>query len=472
MVFNLTKMRSHILCTLNSSVFALLLFFASCTSKQADSSSFVGSPISSRPADSTYMAAGIYAAYPGPQQEELTLAPQGYEAYYISLYNRHGSRYQPSNDRYQHTLDRLQEAHQRGALTPYGESLLPQIQQLCDSCLGHGGQLSSVGQQQLKGIGQRMANRFPEIFSRTMDNGSHRCHVRARASIVPRCSASAQSFLAGLNASNVSFNADTANMAYIAYDTPAMRQLGAKDAPWQSDYREYMRTHVDKQRIISAIFADAADLDSLQTVIDLYWLAVGMQDVDVPGCDLSQVFTTAELLSCWQCVNYRMYVCNACCPQSQGIPAASASTLLQNIIERADEALDTDTVAADLRFGHDSNLLRLLALMRIQGATAQVEHPAQAWLQWPDYALSPMGANLQLIFYRPTVSNASSQSTTASETTPTVLVKLLHNEGEVLLDAPLQPVTGPYYDWRELREYLLAQLSATATDATYTINIQ
>lgn len=440
---------------------ASLLASCSFSTKKGQESLVIGSPIASRFCDSTYMAAGIYAAYPGPQQEVLTATPDGYEAYYISLYNRHGSRYQPSDARYQNTLDRLIEAHNRGGLTPFGESLVPQIQLLCSECLGHGGQLSSVGQRQLNGIGKRMAERFPEVFSRTMPDSEKSRLVRARASIVTRCGVSAQSFLMGLNATNVSFNADTANMAYIAYDTPAMRQLGAKDAFWQEEYHQYMRTNVDKRRIISAIFSDATNLDSLQTVIDLYWLTVGMQDIDVPGCDLSKVFTTQELISCWQCVNYRMYICNASNPESQGVPARSASTLLQNIIERADEALTSDSVAADLRFGHDSNLLRLLALMRIEGATAEVEHPSQAWEKWPDYALSPMGANLQLVFYRHT-----------TDSTQPILVKLLHNEGEVLIDASIKPISGPYYLWSDLREFLLTQVSTEENDATFTVNIQ
>jgi len=439
-----------------SSLLLPLLLLASCSTKQETTT--VGSPVTSRAADSVIMASGIYAAYPGPQQEALTPAPEGYEAYYISLYNRHGSRYQPSDARYANTLERLQEAHAHGALTPHGESLIPRIQQLCGSCLGHGGQLSSVGMRQLTGIGQRMAERFPEVFNRTHEDRP--CHVRARASIVTRCGMSAQSFLMGLKAENVSFNADTCNMAYIAYDTPEMRQLGAKDAFWQEEYHLYMRTHVNKDRIISSIFSDATGIDTLKTVIDLYWLVVGMQDVDVPGCDLSDVFTNEELLQCWQCVNYRMYICNANCPQSEGIPAASASSLLENIVERADEALATDTVAADLRFGHDSNLLRLLALIRLQGATAEVDHPSEAWRQWPDYALSPMGANLQLIFYR-----------SASPDAP-VLVKLLHNEGEVLIDAPIQPVTGPYYAWNDLRLFFLAQILSTDRDDAITVHIQ
>ena len=108
---------------------------------------------------------GIYAAYPGAPKDSLTPAPAGYEAFYVSNYNRHGSRYQPNDSRYVNTLKRLQDGHQRGVLTEYGESLIPRIQLLCDSCLGHGGQLSSVGVEQLVGIGARMGRNFREVFA-------------------------------------------------------------------------------------------------------------------------------------------------------------------------------------------------------------------------------------------------------------------------------------------------------------------
>lgn len=411
-------------------------------------------------------ASGIYAAYPGPQQADLTPAPEGYEPFYFSNYNRHGSRYQPNNDRYQHSLDRLMVGHDEGRLTAFGESLLPSLQLLCDSCLGHGGQLSSVGTKQLYGIGQRVVQRFPEIFARKINESDRLCHVRSRASVVPRCGASAKAFLAGFEEQlglpiNLDYSADSIHMAYIAYDTPQMRQLGSREAAWQSAYEEYKHTNVDCTPIIRRLFTDASGLDTLQTVIDLYWLVVGMQDVDVPGCNLDGVFTAEELRSCWQCVNYRMYICNANCPQSRGIPAASASTLLQNIIERADEAIASDTVAADLRFGHDSNLLRLLALARIQGATAEAVHPSKAWEVWPDYALSPMGANLQLVFYR-----------NPNEAEQPILIKFLHNENEVLLDTPIQTVSEPYYRWEDVRAFFVSQLSHEITDDIVTVHIQ
>ena len=134
---------------------------------------------------------------------------------------------------------------------------------------------------------------------------------------------------------NALVKTDSADMAYIAFDSPEMKALSSKEASGQQDYARFKVEHVNCDRFIQAIFKDATGVDTLNMVIDLYWLVVGMQDVDVPGCDLSDVFTPEELLQCYQCVNYRMYICNANCPRSNNIPAQSASTLLKNIIESA-----------------------------------------------------------------------------------------------------------------------------------------
>ena len=196
--------------------------------------------------------------------------------------------------------------------------------------------------------------------------------------------------------------------------------------------------------------------------IDLYWLVVGMQDVDVPGCDLSDVFTPEELLQCYQCVNYRMYICNANCPRSNNIPAQSASTLLKNIIESADAAIATDTIAAHLRFGHDSNLLRLITAMHLHNAVNAESDPSKYWQAWQEYTLSPMAANVQLIFYRS--SNPSNPSS--------VLVRILLNEYETLLDADLQPIQNCFYRWSELKAFWQRQIVDNGADGLGTVNIQ
>ena len=429
-----------------------------------------------------HLLGGIYAAYPGAPEEDLTPAPAGNEAFYVSNYNRHGSRYQPSDARYVNTLKRLQDGHKRGVLTEYGESLIPRIQLLCDSCLGHGGQLSSVGVEQLVGIGARMGRRFREVFAQTMPGDKERRKfVSARASVVPRCGASMNAFCTGLEstyfdcfpaiAPNTVAKTDSADMAYIAYDSPDMKALSSRDAPWQKDYDRFKVEHVNRDRFIQAIFKDATGVDTLNMAIDLYWLVVGMQDVDVPGCDLSDVFTPEELLQCYQCVNYRMYICNANCPRSNNIPAQSASTLLKNIIESADAAIATDTIAAHLRFGHDSNLLRLITAMHLHNAANAESDPSKYWQAWQEYTLSPMAANVQLIFYRPSNPSNSSNPSNPSNLSP-ILVRILLNEHEILLDADIQPIQNCFYRWSDLKAFWQRQIVDNGADGLGTVNIQ
>lgn len=62
-------------------------------------------------------------------------------------------------------------------------------------------------------------------------------------------------------------------------------------------------------------------------------------------------------------------------------------------------------------------------------------------LAWQDYRVSPMGANLQLIFYRDKKSD--------------ILVKFLLNESEVTL--PLKNKTVPYYSWNMVKDFLEKQ---------------
>ena len=117
-----------------------------------------------------------------------------------------------------------------------------------------------------------------------------------------------------------------------------------------------------------------------------------------------------------------------------------AANLLRNIVQSADRALASGRPCAHLRFGHDTHLIRLLALMGVEGCDGRETDPERFHLAWQDYRVSPMAANLQLVFFRRAADDD-------------VLVLLLHNEREVRL-AGLSPLSGPYYRWADLRQYL------------------
>ena len=123
----------------------------------------------------------------------------------------------------------------------------------------------------------------------------------------------------------------------------------------------------------------------------LYWIASDMQDVELP-LSFYDLFEKEELFGIWQSVNYRMYICNANAPVNQGAAPESAKSLLKNIIESADRAIREGTPCATLRFGHDTNLIRLLALMqsrRMLQIKKQIRPILPGLARFP---CSPMGA--------------------------------------------------------------------------------
>lgn len=173
----------------------------------------------------------------------------------------------------------------------------------------------------------------------------------------------------------------------------------------------------------------------------LYWIAADMQNVEL-NLSLYDIFEYEELIGVWKTVNARMYVCNAAAPLNGGLMPRCAVPLLRNILESADAAIKKGTPAADLRFGHDTHLIRLLALMQIEGCSNQETDMEKFHLAWQDYRVSPMGANLQLVFYR----NGKND----------VLVKFLLNENEVTL--PIKGGKVLYYSWEEAKAFLGKQV--------------
>lgn len=380
----------------------------------------------------------IYYAYPGPQQEVLSAAPKGYTPFYISHYGRHGSRFQPSDERYQVVLETLEKAYLEQNLTSLGEDVLSCAHKLWIIARGNGGMLTKVGEKQHQEIAARMYERFPEVFA------SHKA-IEARSSIVPRCKASMEAFCGSLKTKdallNISLETKEEFMSYIANDTPEQKAFEKNEEAWHGEWEKYEKEHIDGARLLKTIFKDPTNIDEYKFTTNLYWLAIGMQDLPT-DLSLIELFTNEELYNIWLTINYRMYICNADAPVANGIALDAAKPLLRNIIDKANSAIKNGDECATLRFGHDSHLIRLLALMGIEGCAAKVSDVNEIENQWQDFYISPMAANLQMIFYQ------NKQGA--------VIVKILHNENEVTL--PLKGINGKYYRWKDVQTYLLSRL--------------
>lgn len=389
-------------------------------------------------------AGGVYLAYPKVEAKQ-TPAPKGYKPFYVSHYGRHGSRYLLGDGDYQWIVQLMTKADAINGLTPLGKDVLQRLQLVWKETEGHGGDLTPLGVRQHQGIAERMSKNFPEVF-----RGKR--HVSARSTVVYRCAMSMVAFgdrLKGLNPQlDINYEMSEKYMSYLNYHTDRSNAFThGEKGPWVEEYRKFEAAQVKPDRLVSSLFSNAdfirCEVNPANLMWGLYWIAVDMQDIETP-LSFYDIFTAQEMFDLWQCVNYRFYICNANPLASKGLVMANAKTLVENIIESADSAMKNRSIAATLRFGHDGNVIPLLALLQIENFDVAVAGPAEVYKHWCDFKATPMASNIQLVFFE----NKSGD----------VLVKFLHNEKEVHI--PVKTDIWPYYHWNEVKEYYQKRLSA------------
>lgn len=389
-------------------------------------------------------AGGVYLAYPKVEAKQ-TPAPKGYKPFYVSHYGRHGSRYLLGDGDYQWIIQLMTKADAVNGLTPLGKDVLQRLQLVWKETEGHGGDLTPLGVRQHQGIAERMSKNFPEVF-----RGKRQ--ISARSTVVYRCAMSMVAFgdrLKGLNPQlDINYEMSEKYMSYLNYHTDRSNAFThGEKGPWVEEYRKFEAAQVKPDRLVNSLFSNAdfirCEVNPANLMWGLYWIAVDMQDIETP-LSFYDIFTAQEMFDLWQCVNYRFYICNANPLASKGLVMANAKTLVENIIESADSAMKNRSIAATLRFGHDGNVIPLLALLQIENFDVAVAGPAEVYKHWCDFKATPMASNVQLVFFE----NKSSD----------VLVKFLHNEKEVHI--PVKTDIWPYYHWNEVKEYYQKRLSA------------
>lgn len=398
-------------------------------------------------------AGGVYYAYPAPERCDYTPAPRGYKPFYISHFGRHGSRWLLRQSEYDDLQAAFAAARKAGALTPRGEEVALLVDSLCRAAEDHAGDLTPIGIEQHKGIARRMYANFPEVFDR-------RASVSATSSVTVRCVVSMANFCAELQsrAPKIAMTQD-ANLRTTApinfFNKKANPELSDRyldfmhNGAWREDYRRWCEEHLQPQSLTESLFADAGyvgSIDMRALMLMLFNLAVDMQNVD-PGIDLFDLFTEEELYECWRATQYEFFVHRGPCPLNEDYPLYYSCALLRDIIARADEAIACGDRAADLRFGHDGNIMPFTNLLLLEGYCRYASSPEE-FCYWKDYEMTPMAANLQFVFYR------RGRSSDPDD----ILVKLLYNEKEVRL--PLPAAAAPYYRWNDFREFYTRRMES------------
>ena len=359
---------------------------------------------------------GVYYAYP-VTTTLLAQPPKGYEPFYISHYGRHGSRWLTSDARYIWVNEQFADTKN---LTRLGKSVRKRLEKVWKNAKGNGGKLTPLGARQHRAIAKRMYQNFPQLF--TPD-----AHITAHSSVVGRCRSSMLAFVDELahltTLPPIQAVTDTADMAWIAYTSPEERAL---------EHRTHIPLNISPDRWLKALFVDPSKVaHPLNLLIELHTIASDMQNVEL-NVSLYDIFTPQEMRAVYERNNRNMTIIHGDVMTNEGIPARCATSLWKRIETEAEAAIARGGVGADLRFGHDSNLYRLLTLMGIELRGSRFNYMDE---------ILPMAANLQLIFYR----NAQGD----------VLVQLLHNEHPIAMqrwEDLKQQVNQRLHNYEHLRQ--------------------
>lgn len=339
-----------------------------------------------------------------------TAAPKGYEAFYISHYGRHGSRYPYTASVATALLDLLHEAEGKENLSEYGSGLMARLELFMEKAGNHIGELTDLGRQQQYRLAGEMAERYPQAFRKG-------AVVTAQASSSPRSILSMASFCTALARKYPSIRIDQfQGFAETQATAPNMGRnpLRIKGPGLGNPYRESPAEFMQRRfpeftdTVLGKMFKDPyaalGDRDVQYLMDHIYMLIGGMNSLpDGVRMDFSDIATPETLARMWELDNYQRFC-------EYIVYTASCCSVFKDIIERADARLALlDSAAgklggrgegADLRFGHDHVLMSLLMIADIDSFGELPENPDELGHVFQTFR-SPMAANLHFVFYRP-----------------------------------------------------------------------
>lgn len=406
------------------------------------SASLSGQSLSEQFAQDPGKSGGVYYAYPVPETQQLTAAPKGYSPFYISHYGRHGSRYMLSDNDYTRLVRMLEKADSAKVLTPLGEDVLNRARLAWQEAEGHTDELAPLGKRQHRGIAERMYANYPEIFKA-------QGRITARSTTSMRCALSMVAFCERLKEldpkMSIDWETSKKNMIYMNWHNDEYNQLKKDPNGWMKDFGQYCRRPgQDPTRFVSQLINDTAFFRKEHVPAHLlmtatYDVASDLQDMETE-ISMYDLFTPDELVECWRNGNAWFYFCDGNAAATKGTALASCRHLLDNIIEEADKAIAGKGDLASLRFGHDGNIIPLAACLHLKDCDAYLEDATQIEKHWQNFYVSPMAANIQLVFYRKKGSDD-------------ILVKVLLNERETSIPT-LATDVAPFYHWSDLKKMI------------------
>lgn len=383
--------------------------------------------------------------------------PAGYTAVFINHAGRHGARHMTKDMRESDTYQLLQKADSLHALSPEGQKLWQMVQRLGAVERKEVKNISYLGKQEQRGIGERMVKQYPTVFSTAHPS----LNITVTKEI--RTAQSADAFLTGLKEGITEpvMRRQVNDTTLRFYDLSPAYQQFKEGGSWTSTLQQLEAAEKFSQlsestagRFFTPAYAKGmkpADQQSFATDIAgyasiLYSLPRELKEAGISEGDLrfAQFFSCEELQKFSRVDNAEEFLVKGPGTDPAGIQVRIATPLLIDFIHATDNYISTKPYQAELRFTHAEAIAPFAALMGIQGASTPTKTGTAIAKAWDAAKIIPLSANIQWILYK-------------KENSDDYIVKFLLNEKEAKIEG-LEAKQFPYYAWKDVRRFYVSKL--------------
>ncbi|GAA3951476.1 histidine-type phosphatase [Pedobacter ginsengiterrae] len=394
-----------------------------------------------------------------PKQNKYAKTPVGFEPVYINYVGRHGARHLTKDIKISSAYIRVSTADSLNELTADGKYLKQLILNLGKEEEGHVASISKSGEDELKGIAERMFDHHKSIF------------VPAKPILVSttkkgRTKESAEAFLEGLKSRNpvstekVTFNfADDDHLRF--YDFSKTYDEFKEKGNWIGAYQKLAESKQLKtisNKFTSKFFksgylykltqedkiAFTEDIYGFYTILNAVGAEIKQAGLTAKELDFKSLFSMEDLSVLGTLGDAEDFLTKGPGINNNGIQVRIAAPLLADFINTTDAFLKSKPVGADLRFSHAETIAPFAAIMNIKGASESANDVMRFNQNWKAENVIPFSANIQWIFYQ-------------NKSNGKYLVKFLLNEKEAVINC-LPTNSFPFYTWSSVRAFYLKRL--------------
>ena len=370
------------------------------------------------------------------QPEKDTPAPKGYKPVYLAHYSRHGARNDGKAENYRQLIATLEKADSAGILNDGGKYLLEKARAVLEENKGVSGHLTLRGQYEQTEIGRRLYTRYTPIFKKGCK------YVRVESTTVPRTLVSMICCVNELSRrqKDLRFTLESGEKYMKLLNNTCSKEHKAASQKLLDSLR--LQAVSDNETIYSTLFTDPAkartlipDAEKFQK--NIFYTARVSESAGVAR-DLWKFLPEDVIYRWWDWFNRELYIRQSNSIEFGDERMTRTESLVREIVTHADEALATGSPAADLYYGHDYPVMALAGYFALEGPGDRMTFDEIPYKFCnPRWVMLAM--NMQWVFYKNKAGD--------------VLCKIVYN-GEEMKIRGLAPVSGPYYRWENVKEFI------------------